>query len=129
MTPETLRDAPIPSGPTLDDHARLQIKKWIRSTGITQTLFADQIGRNQAWLSRYLAGEIASADLETLQRMARVFDHSLASLLMLPSDPEEAAVIAGYRALPETMRRLFLKLLEEWAGHHRALPGRGPSKR
>ena len=75
-----------------------RIKAWIASTGVTQSALAERIGRNQAWMSRYLAGEFA-ADLETLQKMARAFNHSLAALLESPTDPDEAKLIEAYRAL------------------------------
>lgn len=97
---------------TLDEQARSQIKKWIDSTGITQTALADRIGRNQAWMSRYLAGDF-DADLTTLQKMAEVFGHPLTALLGLPKDPEEATLIAAYRALRPEARPLALRVLQE----------------
>jgi len=65
---------------TLDQQARERIKTWVASTGVTQTELAKRIGRNQAWMSRYLNGEFA-ADLATLQQMAETFGFTLIALL------------------------------------------------
>jgi transcriptional regulator with XRE-family HTH domain len=99
---------------TLDDLAREQIRKWIASTGITQMELALRIGRNQAWMSRYLAGSF-DTDLETLQKMARVFGHSLTALLVVPTDPDEEALVTSYRALPQEARGIALSLLQDWS--------------
>src|SRR4029077_2246017 len=88
--------APMPL--TLDELARGRIKAWISSTGITQVNLGERISKNQAWMSRYLGGEF-DADLETLQKMAKVFGHSLSALLDAPTDPEEAKLLDAYRAL------------------------------
>jgi transcriptional regulator with XRE-family HTH domain len=117
--------APAPPQ-TLQQKARAQIRRWIASTGITQTALGDRIQRNQAWMSRYLGGDI-DADLETLQQMAEVFNHSLISLLQLPADPEEAELIAAYRALRPESRALALTLLKDWS--RARTRGRGPSRR
>jgi transcriptional regulator with XRE-family HTH domain len=98
---------------TLDELARSQIRKWIHSTGITQTALAERIGRNQAWMSRYLAGDF-DADLETL-KIAMVFGHSLTSMLDVPKDPEEAALLTAYRALRPEGRGIALSLLQDWS--------------
>lgn len=98
---------------TLDDIARDQIRHWIGSTGITQVDLAARIGRNQAWLSRYLAGEF-DTDLETLERMAGVFDHTLTTLLGLPkTDPEETEILRLYRGLTSPLRKTVRVLLDE----------------
>jgi transcriptional regulator with XRE-family HTH domain len=107
---------------SLQDTARAQIKRWIASTGITQTDFGDRIRRNQVWVSKYLKGEF-DTDLETLQQMARVFGHTLTQLLDFPSDPEEEAVITLYRALRPEARRLAFGMLQEMTR------GRGPKPR
>lgn len=111
---------------TLDELARNQIKRWIESTGITQTTLSVRIGRNQAWTSRYLGGEF-DADLETLQKIALVFGHSLTTLLDIPKDPEEAALTMAYRALTPDARRLALDLLLDWSRARGR--GRGRSQR
>lgn len=103
-----------PKPPTLDELARLQIAKWLRSTDTTQTSLANAIGRNQPWMTRYLAGEF-DADLETLQKMARYFGHNLSTLLELPPDPEEALIISAFRALREESRAIALLMLQDWS--------------
>jgi transcriptional regulator with XRE-family HTH domain len=103
--------APRPPSPqSLQDIARAKIKHWIASTGITQTQICEQIGRNQPWLSRYLAGGI-DADVDTLAKMARVFEQNLFALLSIPADPDEAAVLRMYRALRPNGREAIQKLL------------------
>jgi transcriptional regulator with XRE-family HTH domain len=110
---------------TLDQVARDRIKHWIVSTGVTQTELAARIGRTQAWMSRYLSGEF-DADLETLQKIARAFGHSIGALLDEPAaDPVEARVLHLYRSLPSHARAICLNLLEAWAnprGRKRARP-------
>jgi transcriptional regulator with XRE-family HTH domain len=101
-----------------DDRVREKIKAWIASTGVTQAALAERIGRNQAWMSRYLGGEFA-ADLETLHKMARAFNHSLAALLDAPTDPIEAKLIEAFRALPLEDRATAFALLESWSRSHR----------
>ena len=93
--------------PSLDDQARSRIKKWLASTGTTQTALAEKIGRTQAWMSRYLSGEF-DADLETLQKIARVFGNNLTGLLDVPADPEEGTLLTAFRALPPDVRKLLL---------------------
>lgn len=102
--------APMPL--SLDELARGRIKAWIASTGVTQGNLGERIGRNQAWMSRYLAGEY-DADLETLQKIARVFGHSLSALLESPTDPEEAKLVEAYRALRPEARAIALTVLQE----------------
>jgi|SRR5262245_46426303 len=105
---------PVPPLPDLDSLARERIKQWLASTGITQTALAEQIGKDQAWTSRYLAGFVV-ADLMTLQRLAAVFGQSLTALLSIPAtDPIEARVIDAYRALTPKRRTFVLELLEDW---------------
>jgi transcriptional regulator with XRE-family HTH domain len=120
-------ESPIltPMPPTLDQGARDRIRAWITSTGVTQTALAARIGRTQAWMSRYLSGEL-DADLETLQKMAHAFGHSLAALLEVPTDPVEARVVQLFRALPVDMRALIVSLLEMWTHRGRT---RGHSRR
>ena len=103
-----------PMAQTLDDVARNQIRKWILSTGITQVALAARVGRNQAWMSRYLGGAF-DADLETLQKIAQVFGHTLTSMLEVPKDPEEAAIVSAYRALRPQARVIALHLLQDWS--------------
>lgn len=103
---------------TLDDQIRAKIKAWVQTTGISQRLLAERIGRTQSWMSRYLGGEIA-ADLDTLARIAAVFQHSLSALLETPTDPREATLVELYRGLPADARQALLALLRAVAraGH------------
>jgi transcriptional regulator with XRE-family HTH domain len=116
----------MPSVPTpIDEIARQQIRQWLRSTGTTQVSFAEQIDRNQEWVSRYLNGNF-DADLTTLQRMAGVFNHTLATLFgSLPSDPDENALLRMFRGLRPEGRKALLSVLQEWT---RARPDRDRTK-
>lgn len=114
----------VPVPPTLDQQARDRIKSWVDSTGVTQAELAERIGRNQAWMSRYLKGEF-DADLTTLERMAATFGFNLSALLNLPSDPFEARIIEEIRALPPKARSIlleFLTHLRQTAQRKRRLP-------
>ena len=117
MENQILEAMPSPP-PTLDQIARERIRSWIQSTGVKQTALAPLIGKPQAWISRYLSGELG-ADLETLAALGRVFGHSLTALFDAPADPGEARVIALYRALPESSRPLLIQLLEDWTRQKR----------
>jgi transcriptional regulator with XRE-family HTH domain len=97
---------------TLQQVARTQIRRWIRTTGITQTALAERIKRNQAWMSRYLGGDI-DTDIDTLQEMATVFGHTLTQMLDMPSDPDEAVLILEYRALRPEARSAVLRVIQE----------------
>jgi transcriptional regulator with XRE-family HTH domain len=111
---------------SLQQTARFQIKRWIASTGITQTTLGERIRRNQAWMSRYLGGDI-DADVDTLQQIAEVFGHTLAQLLDIPDDPHEASLLAEYRALRAEVRPLAIQVLREMARGRGASP-RGPGR-
>jgi hypothetical protein len=76
-------------------------------------------------MSRYLKGEF-DADLDTLQKITRVFGHELTSALNIPSDPDEALVLTRYRALRIEARRIVLTLLEHLS---RDTPPRGRAPR
>jgi transcriptional regulator with XRE-family HTH domain len=114
----------MPSVPTpIDEIARQQIRQWLRSTGTTQVSFAQQIDRNQEWVSRYLNGNF-DADLPTLQRMAAVFGHNLATLFgSLPSDPDEGSLLRMFRGLRPEGRKALLTVLQEWT-HPRPIQSR-----
>lgn len=107
-----------------DRAARRQIHDWMRSTGITQRQVAQRIGKQQAWLSRYLAGH-RDADLDTLEKLAAVFGHPLSALLIPPAaiDPVEARLLHLYRALTPRGRRIALQLLEDWSRQPPRSPG------
>jgi transcriptional regulator with XRE-family HTH domain len=99
---------PVPQ--SLDQQARERIKSWVATTGVTQTDLAARIGRNQAWMSRYLKGDFA-ADLETLMKIAAAFGFSLVALLDLPRDPHEARLVEEFRALTPRGRASLLDFL------------------
>jgi transcriptional regulator with XRE-family HTH domain len=113
-----------PMPPTLDEIARARIREWMRTTGATQVMLAGRIGKTQAWMSRYLSGEL-DADLESLRGMAAAFEHSLSALLEAPTNPIEAELITLYRALHPDARKALLDLLRLWANPpSRKLPTR-----
>lgn len=97
----------------LDDIARQRIAAWLKASGKTQTALADAIGRNQAWMSRYLDGDF-DADLDTLEKMARAHGHTLFHLLGVNADPAEDELLQQFRAIRPDARELLLKLLVEW---------------
>lgn len=96
-----------------DDAARARVAHWLAASKMTQTALAERIGRNQAWMSRYLDGEF-DTDLETLDRLAQVFGHTLFELLDASVDPTEAEVIERWRALRPSGRQIVLDVLREW---------------
>jgi len=100
----------IPVPLSLDQQARERIKAWVASTGVTQTELAERVGRNQAWMSRYLKGEF-DADLDTLAKIAACFGFTLIALLDLPRDPHEARLVEEFRALPPRGRASLLDFL------------------
>lgn len=100
-------DVPI----SYQQRARDRIKRWMAGTNMSQTELGERIGRNQEWMSRYLSGK-NNADLETLEQIANVFDHSLITLLdLLPRDPRESILIDRYRALSAASRTTLLEFL------------------
>lgn len=110
---------------SLDETARSQIRRWIDTTGLTQTQLATAIGRNQAWMSRYLAGEF-DADLTTLEQMAGVFSHTIAELLLVPPSPDEARLVLNYRACRPDARQTLLQVSDAMSSRVRA---RGKSRK
>lgn len=98
----------------LDDVARARIRAWFKGSGRTQADVAADIGRNQAWMSRYLDGEF-DADLDTLQRFAVAFDNSLGGLLGFTPSEIDAEALDLIHALRPEARALALSLLREWA--------------
>jgi transcriptional regulator with XRE-family HTH domain len=99
---------------TLDQRARHRIRQWIETTGVSQAQLSAQVGKTQGWMSRYLHEEF-DADLETLQKMAQVFGHSIISLLDTPSDPDEARFIELFRCISPATRDAIVLLLETFA--------------
>jgi transcriptional regulator with XRE-family HTH domain len=97
-------------GDVYEQRARERIKNWIQSTHMTQADLGERIGRNQEWMSRYLSGKL-NTDIQTLEKMAAVFGHTLFGLLHLPSDPQETRLLEFYRALPAASRSSLLDFL------------------
>jgi len=120
MNFSTLEAMPPSPPTTLQQLARSRIKLWLNTTGTTQTALATHIGKKQAWLSRYLAGDY-DADLETLNDIARAFGHTISALLNVPSDPDHARLVDLYNALPADARRTVMTLLEQWGRPPRAI--------
>jgi len=115
-----------PSSNTIEDRARQRIRTWIAVTRIKQATLAEKIGKNPAWLSRYLSGE-HDAELSTLERIATVFGQSLQALLDVPADVAEVRFIEMFRALPSPSRTTVVRLLEDLTGTPRG--GRMPRRR
>jgi transcriptional regulator with XRE-family HTH domain len=80
-------------------------------SGTTQTVLAQRIGKDQAWMSRYLAGT-HDADLATVERLAAAFGHTVATLLDVVTDEKDARVLEMYRSLSPTDRATIVRLLE-----------------
>jgi hypothetical protein len=110
----------------LDARARARIKQWLSTTRTTQVSLSRHINRTQAWTSRYLSGEF-NADLATLDRMARCFGHTVAALFDVPTDPDEAILLAGYRSLSLKARAAMVALMRDLSGYPPA--GRGRRRR
>lgn len=109
----------------LDEIVRQKIKAWVLSTGVTQTALAQHIGRDQVWMSRYLAGKVG-ADLETVARLVRAFGHPLSAVLDSPSDPNEARLVELFRGFSPELRTQLLQLFQSIARQARAR--RGPRR-
>lgn len=107
-----------------DEAARERIRLWLRGTGMTQVVLAEKIGRKQAWMSRYLDGEF-DTDLDTLERLAHAFDHTLAELLDLTQDEAERALLDAVRALTPPKRALALQMVQAMAGSTPPVKKRG----
>jgi transcriptional regulator with XRE-family HTH domain len=99
-----------PTDPNLNEVARVTIRRWVEATGVSQQAIAERLGRKQGWVSRYLRGDF-NADLNTLAAFADLFEHTLASLLAVPTDPVEAELLTLYRAADPGDRRNVIALL------------------
>lgn len=84
---------------------------------MSQSRLAARIGRPQPWLSRYLGTDDSEEVelLETLSRIAKVFDHSFAALLGVPGDPDEQDIIDFYRKIRPSSRKALKDLLRTLA--------------
>ena len=103
--------SPLPAPDNLDSRARSRIKHWMSVSQITQVMLAERIGKDQSWLSRYLAGA-HDADVQTLARLAAAFGNTLFTLLDIPPDPQDARVLEMFRALSPATQGVVLHLLE-----------------
>jgi transcriptional regulator with XRE-family HTH domain len=105
---------------SLQELARKRIAAWVQGASMPQGRLAVAIGKNQVWVSRYLTGK-ADADVDTLQRLAAAFGHTIASLLQTAAgDADEAALIEAFRALRPSARATALAVLREMAGRRSA---------
>lgn len=111
--------------PSLDEVVRQKIRSWVQSTGVTQAALAQHIGRDQVWMSRYLAGKVG-ADLETVARIVRAFGHPLTAVLDMPGDPNEARLIELFRGFSPELRAQMLQLFQ--GIHRQARSRRGPRR-
>jgi transcriptional regulator with XRE-family HTH domain len=104
------RNASNPS--TLDEIARNKIRLWIVGSGLTQVEIATRVGRTPGWLSRYLKGEF-DADLEQLKKFTLAFKVPFFALFEEPgSSPDEARLLADFRAAGPEGRQLILNAAE-----------------
>jgi len=108
-----------PAVSSLQAVARARIRSWTHASRMRQTDLAARIGKNQAWLSRYLAGTY-DADLDTLNAIAHVFGHTIGALLDTPTDPAETQLIERWRAMPPSARAAALTLFDLWAPPRRS---------
>lgn len=82
----------------LQDRARQRVKDLMAARDLAQRDVGDHIGRSAAWMSKFLGGTL-DADIDTLQRLARVFRLTLCQLIEMPPDADELLLLADYRAL------------------------------
>lgn len=103
--------APIQTNPPIDERVRRRVNQWLTMSGISQAVLAQRIGKDQAWMSRYLRGE-HDADLATVERLAAAFGHNIATLLDVVPDERDAIAVEMLRALAPTDRAAIVRLLE-----------------
>jgi transcriptional regulator with XRE-family HTH domain len=95
----------------LDDLARERVRRWLGPAGLTQGALGEKIGRNDSWVSRWLGNDF-DADLDTMEKLAHAFDHSLFELLNQPvGTPIEREVIELFRAFTPEGRQIALGAL------------------
>jgi transcriptional regulator with XRE-family HTH domain len=115
MTDETVTVSVRPRRPrsrkpssTLDDVARDRVQQWLTARGWSQATLAKRLRVSPSWVTRYLQGGF-NLDLTWLGRMAQVFGHKPAALIMTgPDDPDEALLVEGFRAMDQRARRVAL---------------------
>lgn len=108
--PVKRRPAPVASA-TLDDVVRATVRAWMQTGGVSQDTLAARLGKTQAWASRYLSGEIQLGTLEEAVRLAGAFGQTLAALLDLTPNRDDAELLDTYRALPPADRDLALRMI------------------
>ena len=95
----------------LDDRARARVAAWLAARhDITQDTIAAALGVSQGHISRYLRGPMRLR-LDDLDRVARVFGHTICDLLDVPPDPLDAELLELTRALPPAGRDGLIALL------------------
>jgi transcriptional regulator with XRE-family HTH domain len=97
----------------LDDQARERIKKWLKTSGMSQVTFAERIGWSQPTVSQYLHGDHGT-DMDTLARIARIFGRRFADLFSEsepPTDPPATELVTMWNALPSEEARAAVKTM------------------
>lgn len=79
---------------------------------ITQATVAAAVGVSQSWVSLYKSGDV-DADLDQLDAMARVYNHTLFEVLDLRPDPKERELIEAFRKLRPEARSLAIQMLQQ----------------
>src|SRR5262245_59100822 len=98
----------------LQNIARVRIKQFLESNGISQAALGQAIGRSQEWVSRFLAGRY-DADVDTLQAIATAIDLPLYELLALTTDPRLVKLCEAYLACRPSRRPVALRVVQELA--------------
>lgn len=97
---------------SLADLARKRITGWMAANRqITQAQVAAAIGVSQSWVSFYKSGDV-DANVDQLDAMARVYEHTLFEVFDLRPDPKERELIEAYRKLRPEARALAIQMLQ-----------------
>jgi transcriptional regulator with XRE-family HTH domain len=97
----------------IQNRARARVIEWIDASGRSQASLAKELGRSQAWLSRYLAG-VFDPDMTTLGQIAAAFGHDVSALLTQRASADDDKFLRLLHAVsPEARRNVvaFLRLL------------------
>jgi transcriptional regulator with XRE-family HTH domain len=98
---------------SLEDLARQRIISWLETNPrITQAKLAAAVGVSQTWVSQYKSGD-QGADIDQLDAMARVFNHTLYELIDLRPDPKERELLEAFRQLRPEARSLAIQMLQQ----------------
>jgi len=110
----------------LNELARQRLTLWRKANhAITQATIAKAVGVTQGWVSKYERGE-QDADVDQLDAMARVYNHTLYELFDVRPDPKERALVEAYRRLRPDARALALHMIEAMSP---PVPERGRTRR